>query len=162
LLEQPRDRSDQRVDRREAHGLGALLARLVDPERRGFPRPVPADSQAHDEQNGEAGRADHAGTAGPRFTPRCELLAHGLASGRDRRYAYGPSVSRRPPASELPQHVVEDAAVDEVLLLLRGVDPHERLELRALAVRRRRGHANLLDALGPGPLDVEGFLSREP
>src|SRR5690606_30598081 len=62
---------------------------------------------------------------------------------------------------ELPKHVVQDAAVHEVLLLLRRVDSHARVERELLAVRLRRGHANPLDAIRAEPFDIEDLGAVE-
>src|SRR5690606_33854216 len=63
--------------------------------------------------------------------------------------------------SELPQHVVQDSSVDEVLLLLGRVDPDSRFELRSCAVRPRRRHAYAGDPLDSEPDDVERLAAVE-
>ena len=75
-------------------------------------------------------------------------VGRGDAHGRDTDRS-GRSAGRAPPArwrhtrpvmseapQQLPQHVLEDAAVVEVPLLLRRVDPHRGLELRVVGLDR--------------------------
>src|SRR5579871_732178 len=56
---------------------------------------------------------------------------------------------------ELPQHVLQNAAVTVVLLLLRGIDAHARLEPSHAAVGRAGGH---FDRLGDPALETRNLV----
>src|SRR5690554_3610754 len=75
----------------------------------------------------------------------------------------GPFVSsdRSSGGRELAEHVMQDAAVHVVLLLLRRIDPHACFERDLRAVRLRRRDADTLDPLAPEPLDVEDLGAVE-
>src|SRR5690606_14240284 len=74
---------------------------------------------------------------------------------------FGPLSRGRSGGGELAEHVVQDAAVHVVLLLLRRVDPHARVERRLLAVRLRRGDADPVDAVAAEPFDIEDLGAVE-
>src|SRR4051812_31212943 len=62
---------------------------------------------------------------------------------------------------ELAQHVLQNPAVNEVVLLLRRVDAHDRGELLLPAVLARRGDLHVLRALRAQADDVERLVALE-
>src|SRR5690606_10087812 len=110
--------------------------RLLDPEHVRLARPVPAEHETDDEKRCEHAASDdeRALLRRPGLGPASEPTQHpGISSTASKTSTTSePSLAL---SRELPQHVVQNASVHEVLLLLRRIDPDSCLELRSLAVR---------------------------